>query len=319
MSYLALWPAPHPAVHGEDIDTIVVQRAVASTGPWVELANIGATDFYDNWVTHFLDTGGSATDWYRAIYKEAGTAKGGPSVAHLAELALEVTPQDIIDNIQGLPLNAVDSRFMQNWIKWAVEAFEADTGLMLSVTTATKEIYGYKVFNKILGHTAGNRIRLRQRPVIEVQQVHYRVRGNQEQDVLWDGLDVQVEYGAHPDGYNPGAITIYPKTTTVQLIQGASILDSRTRNAVNVLFTYTHGFATWPRQVAELITRYAASDVMEVAGQAETAGLASRSIDGYSESFTASATTTTLSAMRMYYKTEIKRLSAKWNKPRMMG
>ena len=319
MAYLALWPAPHPDVYGEDIDTIVVERAAASTGPWSELASIHATDPYDNWITHYLDETGTATSWYRAHYKQSGTAIGAPSKAHLAELALEITPQDIVDNIQGLPLNFVDARFMQNWIKWAVEAFESDTGLMLSVQTATKEIYDYRVFNKIMGFGGGRRILLRRRPVVEVQAIHYRVRGALGQDILWEGLDTQVEYGSHPDGYNPGAITIYPRNTSVQLIQGSAVLDSRVRNAINVLFTYTHGFAEWPRQVAELIMRYASADVMEVAGQAETAGLASHSIDGFSESFTASATTTTLSAMRMYYKQEIKRLSQKWNKPRMMG
>lgn len=315
-TYLALWPAPHPLTHGELIDTIVVERAPAQAGPYAPIATLVAEDPYGNWVTHHEDAAGTATSWYRAVYMEAGQAKG-QSVAHLAELALEVTPQHIIDNMQGLPLNWVDSRFIQSWIKWAVEAFEAETGMLLSVATATKEIHDYKVFQKILGDRQGNRIRLRRHPVVEVQNVYYRIRGvaTSVQDTEWTGLDLQVEYNSHPDGYNPGIITVYPRVMNVRFYEGALLHESRMRNAVNVLFTYTHGFATWPRQVNELIMRYAAADVMEVAGQSETAGLSSRSIDGYSEAFTASATTTTLSAMRMYYKKEIQRLANKWKKP----
>lgn len=315
MPAIAFWPAPHPEIHGDQISVFVVEKASALAGPYSALVTIPSTDPYGNWITHYIDTAGATTDYYRAQYKQGAVTKGA-SVPVAGGTVYEVTPQDIIDNMQGLPLNFVDARFVQNWIEWAIDAFESETNMLLSVGTVTKEIHDWRVFQKILGAEQGKRIYLFRRPVVSVTNVYYRIRAaiQPAQDVEWQNLDVQIEYNGHPDNYNPGCITIYPRVTNPLYFQGTTIYEART-TAVNVLFTYTHGFAVWPRQVRELIMRYAASDVMEVAGQAESAGLSSRSIDGYSESMTASATTTTLSAMRMYYKDEIKRLSTKWRKP----
>jgi hypothetical protein len=324
MARHAFWPAPHPVLHGESIDQIAVERAIedgaGALGGFTLLATIPAQDPYGSWVTNYIDYSALVDGyWYRAVYLESGQAKG-QSVPWPAEPVYEITPQYLIDNLQGLPLNFVDAKFFQSWIEFAIEAFEAETGMLLSVQTATQEIHPSRVFEKILGSVGGSRIRLRRRPVVSVDEVYYRVRGamTSVRDILWDGLDVQIEQNTHPDGYNPGVITIYPRVTNTTFYAGTLVHESRLRGAINVLFTYTHGFAKWPRGVKELILRYAGADLMEVAGQAETAGLSSRSIDGYSESFTASATTTTLSAMRMYYKDEIKRLSAKWKKPIFM-
>lgn len=316
MPMLAFWPVPHPELHGEDIDFLTIERADAQNGAYSTIATIPATDFYGNWVTFYEDEGGLDTHWYKVTYLEEGQAKGS-SLPKPAVPPLEVTPKDVINNMQGLPLNAVDAEFIQRWIEWGVETFEAETGMLLSVQTAEKEIHQHKIFRKILGGDSGARIRLRRKPVVEVLEIFYRVRGasSDNKDTLWKGLDPQIEYNTHPDGYNPGVITVYPRSFEVALPEGTLLYESRMRDAINVLFSYRHGFAKWPRQVNELVMRYAAADVMEVAGQAETAGLASHSIDGFSESFTASATTTTLSAMRMYYKKEIQRLSNRWKKP----
>lgn len=316
MSALAFWPAPHPEINGTAITLFAVERAASQAGTYASIAVIPSQDQYGNWITHYLDTGGTAgTHWYRVTYLE-GSASKGQSVATVGATAYEITPQDIVDTMQGLPLNFVDARLMQTWIEWAIEAFEAETGMLLTPTSVTKEIHDYRVFQKILGAKQGARIYLRRRPIISVSNVYYRVRAAllPVQDVEWQNLDVQIEYNGHPDGYNPGCITIFPRVTNPLYFQGTTIYEART-HAVNVLFSYSHGFAAWPRQVKELILRYSSADIMEIAGQAESAGLSSRSIDGYSESMTASATTTTLSAMRMYYKEEITRLSAKWKKP----
>lgn len=319
MAVLAFWPSPHPDVHGDNISHFVVERAASVGGTYATIATIPSRDPYGNWITHYKDDGGVSTDYYRTVYMESGVAKGR-SVPTIADTVYEITPQDVVDIMQGVPLNFVDARLMQMWIKWAIEMFEAETGMLLSVQTVTKEIHDHRTFEKILGRKQGARIYLYRKPVVAVSKVYYRIRAaiGPVQDVEWQNLDVQLEYNSQPDGYNPGCITIFPRVTNPLYFQGTTIYEARL-HAVNVLFTYTHGFAAWPRQVKELILRYASADIDEIAGQAETAGLASRSIDGYSESFTASATTTTMSAMRMYYKDEIKRLAVKWKKPRIIA
>lgn len=313
MAYLALWPAPHPQIHGENIDTFLVERASSENGTYVELVRIPATDYYGNWVTHYLDAGGSTTSWYKVWYIDGGIPKGS-SWKWPAEPTLEVTPQDILNNMQGLPYHAVDAKLIQNWIKWAVEAFETETNLLLTTQQVNKEIHDHKVFNKILSGVRGARVNLRRRPVQSVGKIYYRIRVNNSVDTEWTGLSAQIEYNGHPDGYNPGVITIVPQLAhTVATVGG--FYDNIQRFEVSVLFDYVAGFAQWPRGVKELAMRYAMADIMEVAGQADTAGLSSISLDGFAQSFTASATTTTLSAMRIYYKDEIKRLSRRWRKP----
>ena len=57
-----------------------------------------------------------------------------------------------------------------------------------------------------------------------------------------------------------------------------------------------------------MIVLIVSGDVMEIAGESETAGLSSRSIDGYSESYIASATTTVFSARRIWYEDRAKKI-----------
>lgn len=316
MSALAFWPAPHPEINGTAITLFAVERAASRAGTYTPIAVVPSQDPYGNWVTHYLDEGGTAgTHWYKVTYLE-GTTSRGQSIYRVGATVYEITPQDIVDTMQGLPLNFLGARLFQTWIELAIQAFEAETGMLLTPTTVTKEIHDYRVFQKILGPTQGARIYLRRHPVISISNIYYRVRAalTAVADVEWTDLDHQIEYNGHPDGYNPGCITVWPRVTSPLLYQGTGIHEAR-QKALNVLFTYTHGFSAWPRMVKELLLRYSAADIMEIAGQSDTAGLSSRSVDGYSESMTASATTTTLSAMRMYYKEEITRLSAKWKKP----
>lgn len=317
MAYLALWPTPHPLIHGDEVSRFVVERgASADPASWVEVANIVAKDRYDNWVTHWVDENGSSTDYYRTRYiDEDGEEVGDPWIWE-AEIKYEIGPQDIIDNMQGLPLNHVDSKFIQNWIRWAVERFEVETGMLLSVRQVTKEIHTSKVFHQLVYDGGAATLRLRNRPVIDdgTIQVYYRIRARTVTDRVFTGISVQLDRNAHPDGYNSGRVSLVA-TYNDNITTLGNLMDLSLRRVINVLVDYKHGFSVWPRGVKELVMRWAAKDVMEVAGLSETAGVSSNSIDNYAESFTASATTTTLSASRMYYEEEIKKLSKFWKKP----
>lgn len=314
---LAFWPAPRD----ENVARIKVLRASSISGTYIEIEEIEALDPYDNWVTHYEDANGSDGDYYKANYLyEDGSSYllWGPEEG---VDPLCVTPQDVLDTIQGLPLNFVDAQYIQKWIEFSVAYAEKKMRMKLSPTTVTKEIHDYRVYEKILGVGAGarsNRIQLRNKPVTTVDAVYYRVRGASgvSRDTEWEDLDIQIEYNSDPDGYNRGIISITPRILTTSFYQGAIFQTARRQRAISILFNYTHGFSSCPRMIEEAILKYAAQDVMEIAGQAETAGLASRSIDGYSESFTASATTTQFSALRIKYKDDIDKILLKhWRKP----
>lgn len=315
MSLLAFWPAPRD----EDVTHIIVLRASASGGDFAAISTILATDPYDNWVTHYEDLAGTVGDYYKADYRKGSPLTSvGVSDEKAGVAPLQTRPQDVIDLMQGLPLNFVTAEFFNTWIIRAVDVVEKRIRMKLSPTTATQEPHSWKVFDKIFGNKRGDKIQLRHRPLIGVPSaIEYRVRGGDPaaQDYLLTGLDVLNEYAGSPDGYNPGIISIYARNSSITGLAGVRFADRTRVRAVNVLFTYQHGFTTWPAEIEEAVAKYSAAQAMEVAGQAETAGLSSRSIDGYSESFTASATTTQFSALRIEYMKQFEETMKHYRKP----
>ena len=78
---------------------------------------------------------------------------------------------------------------------------------------------------------------------------------------------------------------------------------------------YKHGYATIPNDLQRAIAETVAGSIMEIAGESGTAGVSSQSVDGMSESFTASATTTVFSARRIFYTDTAKQIIKRYNKP----
>lgn len=307
--FLAFWKAPRD----EDVDEIEVQRAPSVGGVYATIATIDARDTYDNWITHFEDVGGSETDYYRAQFVKSGSPVG-TSQPFGAVAPYEVTPQMVLDTIQGLPLNDVDAYMVQLRIKWSIEMVEQMVRQSLSVKQSVKEPYDRKIFNRIMGNSMGFKIQLRRFPVIPHEiapmQVYYRVRlgGAPANDSELQGLDILVEGHNPTNGYNRGMVSIYPSDTSFAKLlvgQAGRVIEPFD---VNVLITYSHGYTIWPAGVAKAVTQMAAADIMEIAGEAETAGLSSRSIDSYAESYTASATTTIFSARRIWYEDQFKKM-----------
>lgn len=312
MSRLAFWSAPVD----EDVDTIKVFSSATVAGPWVEKIRLTAQDGYTNWVTHYMDTSASTTTYYYAEFLKSGLVVE-TSPVRVGETPYTVTPEMVFEQIQGLPLNRVSASLCQRQIQWAVEKAELIMRMTLSETTVTKEVHTSQDFNKVVGSGVGFKIQLRHFPVTSVDNVYYKVRGAIEGAQEWEleDLDIQIEHGNGLDDYNRGMISVYPRQTTVRSIFTGLALTNYPRMAVNLLISYKHGFTSWPRGLAQVIAELAAACVMEIAGEADTAGLSSRSVDGYSETYTASATTTIFSARRIWYETHVKELLKMYRKP----
>lgn len=312
MSLLAFWQAPID----EDVDTVVLFRSTVATTRGAQIASVRARDGYDNWVTHYEDEDAPTAAYYQADYiKDGLVVESSPSKAGVTPYT--VTPQMVLDNIQGLPMNRVSAEFVQRMIRHAVELVEVEIRMAISPQTVTQEVYPSSVFNKIVGAGVGYNIQLKHFPVISVDNIYYQVRGAASGSGVQEleNLDILIMDGAGLDGYNRGRITVYPRQTTITSIFTGLALTNYPRMAVNVLISYKHGFSSFPRAIEQFVLEGAASTTMEVAGEAETAGLSSRSVDGYSESYTASATTTIFSARRIWHETHMKQIKKLYRKP----
>lgn len=308
---LAFWNPPRD----EDVDRIKVLRAASQAGPYAEIAEIYARDGYDNHVTHYEDENGAAGSWYRAEFLK-DSIPTEQSVAKAGVTPYTVTPQMVLDVVQGLPLSLMTAEVVHRYIGWMVELAQTYSRMSLSEQTIIKEPHGFKAYNRIVGYGRGDNIRMQHFPVIDIDAVYYRVRGAQAsvQDVLWQNLDIEIRNKDMATGYNRGEISIYPRDASVMSVLNLTSGDTRRRD-LSILFSYRHGWTTWPGPLANIICHRTAADIMEIAGEASTAGLSSRSIDGYSESYTASATTTIFSARRMMYLDQFKEIMKHYRKP----
>lgn len=315
MAQLAFWPAPK-VEHENSADRIKVQRAPSLGGSFVDVIEIDAFDNYSNWVTHYLDANGTSGDYYRAQYLDTDGNLLQTTIPEAGQTPYSVTPQMVLDTIQGLPQNSLAALMVQIRIGWAIEWAEEQIRQKLSVNQAVKEPYSREAFRKIVGNKIGYQLQLRHFPVVSVDNIYYRIRtGSNPTDQEFTGLDIVLEHHDPVSGYNHGVVTIYPTYTSFSGIFAGYMGQVLDPYDVTVKITYTYGRSTWPGGLTELVCKMAAMDIMEIAGEAETAGLSSRSIDGYSESYTASATTTIFSARRIMYQDQIKELVKLHRKP----
>jgi len=310
---LAIWSAPID----EDVDTINVYRSTAAAGPWGLVVSLASRDGYGNWITHYEDDGAPPAAYYRAEFLKNGLVVEA-SRARAGEVPYAVTPQMVSDQMQGIDLLRVSATMAQRMIKWAVEVTQRRIRMNLSSTTAIKEAYGPEVYRQILGAKAGTKIQLRHWPVIAVDKVYYRIRSALQatQDNELTNLDILIENHDAASGYNHGQVSLWPRATSMSaLFAGLTLTSHFHQYAVAILFSYRHGWTSWPPAIEELITELATAALMEVAGEAGTAGLSSRSVDGYAETYTASATTTVFSARRIWYEQHVKEITKLYKKP----
>lgn len=316
---LAFWPVPLD----EDVEFVAVLRATSEAGPYEQIAYLRARDGYQNWVTHYTDTAAPASSgvWYQVQYFKHADAT--ETVSELTEISLptageipySVTPQMVLDTIQGINMARVEAAAVQRVLGWIVEDMEYRIRMDLSTKVVAGEEHGHEAFDRIIGNKVGQGIQLRHFPVQSVEAVKYSVRGGIANMTTMQNLDIRILHNNPTNGYNRGVVSIWPRVTSLtSIFSGARFVSARYQNALAITFDYTHGWTTWPGGLMQNISQAAASFIMEIAGEASTAGISSRSIDGYAEAFTASATTTIFSARRIFYLEELKKAEARYKK-----
>lgn len=318
MARLAFWYPPS----NKRVDTIELYSSASSdmSAPSM-VTTLAAKDGYRNWVTHYNDEGATTTTYYQAHFFVGTTPAGTYPVGSgkLGVTPLQVTPQDVLDTLQGVPAARVSAELIQRYLESHVAVFEKATNISLSTQTATQERYGSEVYNKILGQGAGGYIQLRHFPVIDLIKFEYVVRGaksNDESDPIeLTAIDAKVMYENPVNGYNRGLITAYVTSADIQSLFALYNYRTHTKHRVEILISYTHGWPTWPADIEMAIVQMATASILEIMGEAGTGGLSSRGLDGYSESFTASATTTVFSARRIWYEKGFEHLLQEYKKP----
>ena len=313
-----------PISDNDDVAFVEIERAATSTGTFSNIATVKAKNPYGNFNSCYEDkTPLVGENWYLIKYfkytdKSKTTASLVETVGPVeGEEPYPVTPKMVIDVIQGIPKERVECEVVQRIIGWVAEDIENYIRMRLTPQTVVDEIYNYDVFSKILGPNTGDIIRLRHFPVQSIEGIKYTVRGAPEQrEMPLNNLDIRIMNHDATRGFNRGEITVWPSQTSINSVfAGLRLARGVWEAAINVFISYTHGWAVWPGPIAKVITDGAAAFAMEIMGEAGTAGVSSRSVDGYSESYTASATTTVFSARRIFYLDEFKKQEKRYRKP----
>ncbi len=317
-----------PLVDG--VEKISILRSEAASGPFEQIDVIAARDGYENFVTHYQDNAPADTDtrYYCALFLAPSSA-GSPSMKQverslvvLGETPLAVLPSEVIETIQGIPMSRIEAKHIQSLIRYWISIAEQETRLLLFPRTIEQEQYGSDVFEKIFSSgprgQIGRPFRLRNAPVTSITEVSYRIRGAIDSTPLvLSDLDVQILGTNKAKGTQSGSISIVPRHNTLSaLFSSVGLGYSAWKHAVLVFISYVAGFTSelLPGDLKLAIIEGAAGDAMEIAGEAETAGLSSRSVDGYAETYTASATTTIFSARRIMYYTNFKNAMKRWKR-----
>lgn len=229
----------------------------------------------------------------------------------------------VLEVVQGLSAEQVNTSVVQRRIRWAVGWIETYCGIRLR-PTQIEEWHDTDVIDRIMGFKQGEPIQLNRWPIRSIDSLDYKIHAALPgaQDGKFEDVDIRIDEGTTIiDGrpQNRGTFRAWVRHATMSsFFSTISFTDSsRSRYGISIKVTYTYGYDAdgWPPTVEELVTKMAAADVMEIMGEATTAGLSSRSIDGYSESFTASATTTIFSARAERYKKQIDEIKQFHKKP----
>ena len=315
MARIAFWDAPEdPAT-----DKIKIRRSSSSafSSP-VDIATVDAVDYYGEWVTYYTDESASSAVWYRVDYldEDSNVLNTGRVIA--GDEVLGVSLDQVFPLIQGLPRNAVNAQLVQQYIRYVITDIESQVRMQLQSTTVVEENYSGNTADKVfsLYNRIGQMIQLRHYPIISIDKVQYRVRSTSTKVDITDQLDITVEQKDAASGYNHGQVVFFAKNLSLVIPSTSIVLYDVIRSRdIEILVDYKHGYATIPNDLQRAIAETVAGSIMEIAGESGTAGVSSQSVDGMSESFTASATTTVFSARRIFYTDTAKQIIKRYNKP----
>lgn len=314
MSLLACWSAPVRGQFDFPVVKIEVQKSNSIAGPFSTIATIDAFDPYGNWVTSHIDETALSTDtfYYQAQFLEQNDLNNlvpaGTSLVSKGETPYQVTPNQIIENMQGVPLNFVNSKLIQRHIGWVIRIVEEIIKQKLTPTQTELEPLLPDAWSRIIGRGLLKPIQLKRFPVDKNSiQLFYRTRTSKEQPQLIGDLDIELVSSDPSSGFTRSMITVVPRHAAIStIVAGLNTPELFHSRAVQVYASYVHGWFTWPADIESAIVLGVTKDIIELAANAENPGLSERSVDGYAESYTASATTTPYSAIRLYYETQFK-------------
>lgn len=307
-----------PPLNEADVEKYNLYRDVsASFATQVQLVNQGnIKDAYGNWVTYYEDEDATLVDGQAYFYKveflspndiTSTTFSVDQTIAPIkGKLSYQLRVSTVYEQLQGLDAARFQGCSVYRMIGAILAQTERYTRTRLQPVKAVGEIYDYKTFRKILGSEVGFQLKLRHFPIRSIERIAYIVRGSGNNDPqVFTDLDYLIEKNDASNGYNRGVLTIYPRQVTlISLFNGLTVRRGANNASVNVVFDYTHGYTSWPEDLVFHMSNAVAGFAMEIMGEAVTAGISSRSVDGYAESYTASATTTIFSARRGLYMKE---------------
>ena len=316
MALYAFWNAPL----NDDTATIRLEKSTSSAfvSSVSTVTDIPAVDYYGEWVTFYYDEAESGVVYYRAQYMDENGVVLDTGTPFVGKEELSVRIEQIFDLVQGLPRNAVNAALCYLYIRYVTADISSQIRQQLLSATATEESYTGKIASRILYRDGlvGQSVQLRHYPIVSIDKVQYRIRSSSTKVDITDQLDMVVEDKDAYSGYNHGTVSFFPKSGSVLVLSnGLSIADVLRSYDFEMLIDYKHGYATVPLDLQQAIAETVAGSFMEIAGESDTAGLSSQSVDGMSESFTASATTTVFSARRIMYTENAKKIISRHNKP----
>lgn len=323
---IACFPPPKDL---ENVTRISLRRGVSASGPFSDDVYVDqdAKDGYDNWITYYEDEDPSLisgqTYFYQVQYQAPDDISNTSfttvqTIVVKSELSYQLRVSTVYEQLQGLDAALFQGKTVYRMIGAILDMTEEKIRTRLQPTKVVEEIYNQEIFRKILGKQIGYQIQLRHFPVRSIEKIQYRVRGDIKGEAReFEDLDVLITNNdASAKGYNRGTITVWPRQASIAALFAGLVLGTGIHSPpVDVLIDYTHGYPAWPPGLTMHIANAVAGYAMEIMGEAITAGLSMRSVDGYAETYTASATTTIFSARRGLYITEYEKAMKLYRKP----
>jgi hypothetical protein len=126
MARLAFWNPPA----NKRVDQIEVwSGATSDPAAMSKLVTLEARDRYGNWVTHYQDDNATTTAYYQARFLVGSQVDSEfpPGTGKVGVELYPVTPQMIIDTVQGVPANFVTAELVQRYIGAFVSQFKTAT------------------------------------------------------------------------------------------------------------------------------------------------------------------------------------------------
>ncbi|MCK4547713.1 MAG: hypothetical protein KAW17_09765 [Candidatus Eisenbacteria sp.] len=314
MAALVFWRTPCGGDDDAERDTcwIKLQKRVKGVGAYETVDDrIPLLDKSDNFITSYNDPAGvaegeSGEHEYRASFlnRTGGEIPDSETEGIAGVAPATITPTDVRSFIENLDTGETTDRWINDRILEAQAYIESRVRSKLVLTTEADERQD---------GTGGPLIHLFKRPLVEVQllELKFPFAGFQR-DIPheWLILDkkhslVRIIPPAHEAFLILSAATAFPTHYNLTLYPPLPHV---------VRCTYTHGYSPLPADLKQAWLKQAAIESLQVIGDAKGGGIASKSVDGVSESYTASATTHIYSARIKWYQDDIERIMIRYEK-----